>query len=90
MAKPFFLTGVLKDDHTVTLDEALPLKPGRVLLTLQPLRRESRTTYREILAEIRQRQTARGHQARSREEVDSFLQAERTRGLLPDGENPEF
>jgi len=77
MPKPYVLTGVLRDDQTVTLDEALPLKPGRVRLTLEPLRPEPRKPYREILADIRRRQRARGHQPRTREEIDAFLQAER-------------
>jgi hypothetical protein len=33
--------------------------------------------YREILADIRRRQRARGHQPRKREEIDAFLLAER-------------
>jgi hypothetical protein len=77
MAKPYVLTGTLKDEQTVTLDEALPLKTGRVLLTLEPLRPESRKPYQEVLAGIRRRQLARGHQPRTREEVDAWLSAER-------------
>jgi hypothetical protein len=77
MPKPYVLTGVLKDDHTVTLDEALPLQPGRVRLTLEPLRPEPRRQYWEVLADIRRRQKARGHQPSTQEEVDAFLQAER-------------
>ena len=77
MAKPYVLTGTLKDDQTVTLDEALPLKSGRVLLTLEPLRPEPRKPYQEVVAGIRRRQLARGHQPRTREEVDAWLSAER-------------
>ena len=77
MAKPYILTGTLKDEQTVTLDEALPLKSGRVRLTLEPLRLEPQKPYTEVLAIIRQRQRARGHQPRTREEVDAYLKAER-------------
>lgn len=77
MAKPYVLTGTLKDEQTVTLDEALPLKSGRVRLTLEPLRPEPPKPYQEVLAAIRQRQRARDHQPRTREEVDAYLTAER-------------
>jgi hypothetical protein len=75
MAKPYILTGTLKDDQTVTLDEALPMKSGRVRLTLEPL--EPRKPYKEVVAGIRQRQRARGHQPRTRAEVDAYLSSER-------------
>jgi hypothetical protein len=77
MAQPYTLTGTLKDDRTVTLDEALPLKSGRVRLTVEPLRPESPKSYQEVLAAIRQRQRARGHQPPTREEVDAYLTSER-------------
>jgi hypothetical protein len=35
MAIPYVLTGMLRDELTVALDEALPLKSGRVRLTLE-------------------------------------------------------
>jgi len=41
------------------------------------LRLEPRKPYREVLAEIRLRQSARGHQPRTREEIDASLQSER-------------
>jgi hypothetical protein len=77
MAKPYVLTGTLRDDQTVTLDEPLPLKSGRVLLTLESLLPEPRKPYREVLAEIRLRQRARGHRPRTREEIDAYLKSER-------------
>jgi hypothetical protein len=77
MAEPYIVTGTLKDEQTVALDEALPLKSGRFRLTLEPLRPEPRKPYLEVLADIRRRQHARGHHPRSREEVDACLSAER-------------
>jgi hypothetical protein len=77
MAKSYVLTGTIRDDQTVVLDEPLPLKSGRVRLTLESLRPEPRKSYREVLAEIRRRQRARGHQPRSREEIDAYLASER-------------
>ena len=75
--KPFVVTGKLTDEHTVMLDEALPLSPTRVRLVLEPLSPESRRPYREVMADIRRRQKARGHLPPSREEVDGYLRAER-------------
>jgi hypothetical protein len=77
MAKAYVRTGTLKDEQTVTLDEALPLTPGRFRLTLEPLQPEARKPYLEVVADIRRRQRARGHQPRTREEVDAYLSAER-------------
>ena len=77
MAKPYILTGTLRDDLTVSLDEPLPLKSGRVRVTLESLRPEPRKPYREALAEIRLRQRARGHRPRTREEIDAHLKSER-------------
>jgi hypothetical protein len=71
------VTGTLTDDHTVTLDEALPLTPMKVRLVVEPLRSVSQRPYLEVMADIRQRQWARGHQPPTREEVDAYLQAER-------------
>jgi hypothetical protein len=77
MAKPYVLTGTLRDDQTVALDEPLPLKSGRVRLILESLPPEPRKPYREVLAEIRRRQGERGHRPRTREEIDGSLNAER-------------
>ena len=77
MNKAYILTGTLTDDHTVRLDEALPLVPMRVRLVVEPLGPESQRPYQDVIASIRQRQSARGHRPPSREEVDSYLRAER-------------
>jgi hypothetical protein len=77
MAKPYVLTGTLRDELTVALDEALPLKSGRVRLTLEAVGPEPQKHYQEVLADIRRRQRARGHQPRTREEVDASLASER-------------
>jgi len=41
MRKVYIVTGTLTDDHTVTLDEALPLKPVKVRLVVETLDGES-------------------------------------------------
>lgn len=77
MARPHVVTGRLMDEHTVLLDEALPLKPSRVRLVVEPLPTEIRRVYGDVMAEIRLRQQARGHKPPTREEVDESLRVER-------------
>ena len=77
MHRAYIMTGTLIDAKTVTLDEALPLTPTKVRLVVEPLSSASARRYQEVIAEIRQRQRVRGHQPRTREEVDTYIQAER-------------
>lgn len=77
METAYIVTGTLTDDHTVTLDEALPLPQGKVRLSVEPLAPTPKRPHDEVNAEIWARQQARGHQPRTREEIDAYLQAER-------------
>lgn len=79
METAYIVTGTLTDEHTVTLDEALPLSQGKVRLSVEPLptTQPPKRTHAEVIAEIRERQCARGHQPRTREEIDAYIQAER-------------
>jgi len=77
MRNAYIVMGMLTDAHTVTLDEALPLTPTKVRLVVEPLSPASQRPYHEVVAEIRDRQRARSHQPPTREEVDSYLRAER-------------
>ena len=77
MLNTYVVMGTLTDYHTVELDEALPLPPMKVRLVVEPLRPVSQRSYLEVIARIRQRQQARSHQPPTREEVDSYLRAER-------------
>ena len=83
METEYIVTGTLTDERTVTLDEALPLAlqptPIKVRLAIEPLPVEppAKCTHAEVIAEIRERQKARGFQPSTREEVDAYLQAER-------------
>jgi hypothetical protein len=79
METAYIVTGTLTDQTTVMLDEALPLTPMKVRLSVEPLPSEppAKRTHAEVIAEIRERQRARGHQPRTREEIDAYLQAER-------------
>jgi len=77
MQDTFTVTGTLTDNQTVKLDEALPLTPMKVRVVVEPIRAVSAQRYREVIAQIRRRQRARGHQPPTREEIDSYLQSER-------------
>lgn len=77
MQTTYVVTGTLNDDRTVTLDEALPLEPMKVRLSVEPLAPKQIRPHDEVIAEIWARQKARGHQPPTREEVDAYIQAER-------------
>lgn len=77
MHKVYVVTGKLTDVYTVTLDEALPLKPVKVRLVVEPLESNSKRPYQEVIAKIRERQQARGHKPATREEIDGYLRTER-------------
>jgi hypothetical protein len=77
MHTAYIVTGTLNDDHTVTLDEALPLQPMKVRLSIEPLLPKLSRTHDEVIAEIWERQQRRGYQPPTRVEVDAYLKAER-------------
>lgn len=73
----YVVTGTLVDGQTVTLDEWLPLHTTKVLLRVEALPPQPTRSRREVLAEIRRRQAARGHRPALREEVDRYIAGER-------------
>jgi hypothetical protein len=73
----YIVTGTLTDDHTVTLDEALPLTRMKVRLVVEPISHKPRLAYQEVISNIRNRQRARDHHPRTREQVDAYLREER-------------
>lgn len=77
METAYIVTGTLTDEYTVTLDEALPLPQGKVRLSVEPLSPAAKRPHDEVIAEIWARQKARGHEPRTREEIDAYIQAER-------------
>jgi len=77
MHKVYVVTGKLTDVHTVTLDKALPLKPVKVRLMVEPLESNSKRPYQDVIAEIHERQQARGYQPATREEIDGYIKMER-------------
>lgn len=79
MQNAYIVTGTLTNARTVTLDEALPLAQAeKVRLVVEPLLAKSERPYQEIISEIRKRQHDRGHQPSVKEEVDLYLQSERS------------
>ena len=78
MARAYTRTGVLTDERTVALDEAVPLADRRVRLVVEPIAgTEAGRSYGEVLAAIRDRQRRRDHRPPTPEEVDASIRAER-------------
>lgn len=77
MHNTYVVTGTLTNERTVTLDEALPLPATKVRLVVEPIESVARRSYQEIVAAIRERQSTRGYQPPTTEEVEAYLQAER-------------
>lgn len=78
MGKTEIVTGTLVDDHTVTLDKPVHLRPMKVRVAIEPLDEKHRRLYRpEIISKIYAAQAARGHRPPSRGEVDRPIRSER-------------
>ena len=79
MQNAYIVTGTLTNARAVTLDEALPLTPAKkIRIVVEPLLAKSERPYQKIISEIRKRQHDRGHQPSAKEEVDMYLQSERS------------
>jgi len=77
MQNVYIVTGSVADERTLKLDEALPLKDGKVRVTVEILPDELKPTLNEVLERIHQGQRERGFVPPTREEVDAYLKAER-------------
>ncbi len=77
MQNAYIVTGTLTNERTVTLDEALPLSSTKVRVIVESLESASPPSYQEVMANIRERQLARGHRPPLVSDVDAYLQAER-------------
>jgi hypothetical protein len=78
MQQAFIVSGSLKDERTVTLDEPLPQAAGKVRVIVEMVPAVTRPSYSEVIAKIRSRQQQRGFSPPTREEVDAYLQSERS------------
>jgi len=72
----YVVTGTMADEHTVALDEPLPISQGKVRLVVEPISAPQKS-HAEVMAAIRERQRERGYQPPTKEEVDAYIQAER-------------
>ena len=77
MQSAYIVTGLVADERTLKLDEALPVNAGKVRLTVEVLPVEAGPTLSEVLGQIHEGQRARGYVPPTRAQVDAYLQAER-------------
>lgn len=70
------VTGPLEDGPVVRLDGPMPLGPGKVRPIVEPVGPSPAPAAEDFEAVLRERQRARGHQPRSKEEIDAQLVAE--------------
>ena len=79
MTTIYTVTGTLRDNRVVTLDESIPLYSQRVRLTVEPLPQEIADGQRFLntLHAIRDKLAATGYQLRTKEEIDAQIRAER-------------
>ena len=77
-ASTYTMTGTIMDENTVKLDESIPIPASKVRVTIELLDAPQQSRYREIMAEIRNRQKARNHQPPTAAEVDEYLRQERS------------
>jgi hypothetical protein len=77
MQQAYVVTGSLSDSRTVRLDEPIPVPSGKVRVIVEVAEIVPKMSHEEFLAWLRERQEARGHVPRTREEVDASLRADR-------------
>jgi hypothetical protein len=77
MSKTHQVTGELTDSTHVKLDEPIPLTNGKVRLVVEELTHEAKPDLAAFEQLLRERQTARGHVPRTKEQIDAHLSAER-------------
>jgi len=77
MTQAYVLTGHLENARSLALDEPLPLTEGRVRVTVQPMHKVSPQAGFRVLEQIWAANAKAGRTPPTKEEVDSFLDAER-------------
>ena len=77
MQRAYIVKGSLTDSRTVHLDEPVSIPAGKVRVIVEVAERARKMSHEEFLVWLQQRQDARGHVPRTREEVDADLRAER-------------
>lgn len=78
MADSYIMTATLTNKKTLLLDEALPLVPGRVRVTIEELpQTQMATSFLTKLNSIHQALADSGYQPRNKEAIDAQIRAER-------------
>jgi hypothetical protein len=77
MSHVYQVTGELTDSRHVTLDQPIPLTAGRVRVMVEQLPTGPKQDLSAFERTLRDRQQARGHLPRTKEEIDAYLAAER-------------
>ncbi len=77
MNDTYTATGTLIDGRTVTLNRDIPIPKGKVRVVVKSLEKDSKSPVLDVLSDIHKKQNARGHKPPVREQVDTYLQAER-------------
>lgn len=77
MAQSYELTGVMSDDHTLTLDQPLPISGSKVRVVVEVIDAPTKPSYEEVMEMIWARQRECGHVPPTREEVDARVNEER-------------
>ena len=61
MKNAYIVTGTLKGNQTLVLDEPLDLYDWKVRVVVEPVEALPRRTHKEVMEEIRRKQDARGY-----------------------------
>jgi hypothetical protein len=77
MSQAYEVTGELTDNRHVALDQPIPLTSGKVRVIVEQISAEPKPDLAAFERALRERQQARGHVPRTREEIDAYLNAER-------------
>ncbi len=77
MSQVYRVTGELTDSQHVTLDEPIPLPAGKVRVIVEHFPTGLKPDLADFERMLRDRQQLRGHVPRTKEEIDSYLNAER-------------
>ena len=77
MAATFVVTGVQTDGRNLRLDDELPMLKEKLRIAIEPVPVPAVNRYAEVMASVREAQSARGHTPRTKEGIDASIQAER-------------
>lgn len=73
MKEAYIITGTLKGDRTLILDEAIGLYNYKVRVIVEPVEALPRRPLKEVMEEIWREQDERGYVRKTKEEIDKYL-----------------